>query len=106
VVFNDIVADNNALKGNKEASIISVGITVLTLFGLYDILGGIFKLFPWTHNTYQWVMFVFLVSLGFVLERHFKAAHSPYSFLETLNPKYLMLTFIQAKFITDLNRTP
>ena len=61
-----------ALQGNREAMVISSGFAVLTFFGLFDILGGIFKLFPWTHNTYQWGMFVFIVSLGFVLERRFR----------------------------------
>jgi len=61
-----------ALQGNREAMIISAGFAVLTFFGLFDILGGIFELFPWTNNTYQWGMFVFIVSLGFVLEHRFR----------------------------------
>lgn len=61
-----------ALKGNREATIITIGFSGLTFFGLYDILGGIFHLFPWEGNTYHWGMFVFIISLGFVLERRFR----------------------------------
>ena len=61
-----------ALQGNREAMIISAGFAVLTFFGLYDILGGIFHFFPWNDNTYHWGMFVFIISLGFVLEHRFR----------------------------------
>jgi len=61
-----------ALKGDRDAIIISIGFSVVTFFGLYDIIGGIFHVYAWKNNTYQWGMFVFVVSLGFVLERRFR----------------------------------
>ncbi|UCE17771.1 MAG: hypothetical protein JSV84_12930 [Gemmatimonadota bacterium] len=61
-----------ALRGNKEAKIITKGLAALCVFGIYDILGGVFKVVPWSKNTYQWGMFFFIVSLGFVLERRFQ----------------------------------
>ena len=67
-----ITSVRKAFQGNREAMIISAGFAALAFFGLYDILGGIFKVFPWSHNTYQWGMFVFIVSLGFVLEHRFR----------------------------------
>ena len=72
IVFIFILSIKKALEGNKEAIISSIGISTLAFFGLYDILGGIFKLFPWSHNTYQWGLFLFIVSLGIVLEHRFR----------------------------------
>jgi hypothetical protein len=75
---------NAAFRGNKEARIITLGFSALTLFGIYDILGGVLKLLPWTQNTYPWGMFFFIISLGFVLERRF---HSYALELEKSNVK-------------------
>ena len=61
-----------ALRRNTEAKIITIGFAALSVFGIYDILGGIFQLVPWSQNTYQWGMFFFIVSLGFALERRFQ----------------------------------
>ncbi len=72
IFFLFFTSVRKAFRGDKEAMIITSGFAVITFFGLFDILGGIFKLFPWTYNTYQWGMFVFIVSLGLVLERRFR----------------------------------
>jgi signal transduction histidine kinase len=65
-----------AIKGSTEARIILAGFTVFALFGLYDIIGGVFHFFPfWSGVIYPWGMFVLILSLGFVLERRFSKAH-------------------------------
>jgi signal transduction histidine kinase len=62
---------NAALRGNREARIITIGFAALTFFGIYDILGGVFELLPSRQNIFPWGMFFFIISLGFVLERRF-----------------------------------
>ena len=62
---------HSAIKGNKEAKIIIIGFFLFCVFAIYDILGGAFKLIPWSQNIYPWGMFFFIISLGFVLERRF-----------------------------------
>jgi signal transduction histidine kinase len=65
-----------AIRGSTEARIIIAGFTIFALFGLYDIVGGAFKLIPfWSGVIYPWGMFVLILSLGFVLERRFSRAH-------------------------------
>ena len=65
-----------AIKGSTEARIILAGFTIFAVFGLYDIVGGVFNLFPfWSGVIYPWGMFVLILSLGFVLERRFSRAH-------------------------------
>ena len=61
-----------AFKGNREATIITIGFVTFSLSAIYDIIGGAFNLIPWSQNTYYWGVFFFIVSLGFVLERRFQ----------------------------------
>jgi len=43
-----------AIKGNREARVIMIGYSALSLFGILDILGGVFSLFPWSPGWYPW----------------------------------------------------
>lgn len=61
-----------ALRGSKEARIITIGFSIFCAFAIYDIIGGILQLVPWTQNTYPWGMLFFIISLGFVLENRFQ----------------------------------
>ena len=65
-----------AIRGRTEAKIITAGFVVLGIIGLYDIIGGAFHLIPsWSEVSYPWGVFIFILSLGFVLERRFTEAH-------------------------------
>ncbi|NKB72247.1 MAG: histidine kinase [Candidatus Latescibacteria bacterium] len=63
----------SAIRGKPEARIITAGLAIFWSLGIYDILGRGLDLIPyWTGVTYPWGMFVFILSLGFVLERRFQ----------------------------------
>ena len=64
-----------AQEGNDEARIVSVGIGILLLSGLYDIAADGYGLIPNWHNMFQWGVFAFVVSLGYTIERRFVEAH-------------------------------
>jgi len=73
ILFLFVTSVQKASQGNREAVIVTAGFAVLSAFGLFDILGGIFRLYPWSQSTYQWGMFAFMVSLGLVLESRFRS---------------------------------
>ncbi len=59
-----------ALNGNFEAKLFTAGFSIFGLFGLRDIIADLKELYS-QPETYYWGMFIFLVVLGFILERRF-----------------------------------
>lgn len=63
----------SAIGGRTEARIITAGFAIFWGLGIYDILGRGLNLIPsWSGVTYPWGMLIFILSLGFVLERRFQ----------------------------------
>ncbi|MGE5676850.1 MAG: ATP-binding protein [Pseudomonadota bacterium] len=54
-----------------ETNIFVWGFSILTAFGIYDILGMYFRAVPWTHYTIPYGMFVFMLSMIYILGRRF-----------------------------------
>ena len=59
------------VKGNKEAWIFGIGIGIFALTGVYDILGWYFRVVPWTRYYTHWGLFVFILSLTYLLKGRF-----------------------------------
>jgi two-component system sensor histidine kinase ChiS len=59
-----------ALKGNVEAKLFATGFSIFGLFGLRDVLAGINGLSS-QQELYPWGMFIFILFIGFILERRF-----------------------------------
>jgi signal transduction histidine kinase len=63
----------SAIRGRTEARIITAGFAIFWGLGIYDILGrGLYLIPSWSGVTYPWGMLIFILSLGFVLERRFQ----------------------------------
>lgn len=60
---------NGALKGSYHLRVLLFGFIGLASTGLYDILGWIFKIIPWTHHIAGYGMLTFIISLLFILDR-------------------------------------
>jgi sensor histidine kinase YesM len=54
-----------ALKGDKDARTIMIGYSALSLFGILDILGGVFYLFPWSPGWYPWGILILVLVLQY-----------------------------------------
>ncbi|HWQ30878.1 MAG TPA: ATP-binding protein, partial [Negativicutes bacterium] len=54
-----------------ETNIFVWGFSILTAFGIYDILGMYFRAVPWTHYTIPYGMFVFMLSMIYILGKRF-----------------------------------
>ena len=66
----------SAVRGSRNARIISTGFIFFAGLGIYDVIGGGLELISaWSQVVYPWGMLVFILSLGIVLERQFSAAH-------------------------------
>jgi signal transduction histidine kinase len=59
------------IKGNPEAKIFGLGITIFAIAGIYDILGWYFRVVPWTRYFTHWGLFVFILSLTYLLKGRF-----------------------------------
>jgi signal transduction histidine kinase len=64
-----------ALKGNVEARIFVTGFSFLGLLGVYDLLVS-FELLPFWHGLSHWGTLLFVLSLGYILERRFTENHN------------------------------
>jgi two-component system sensor histidine kinase ChiS len=62
-----------ALRGNDEAKLFAAGFSIFGLLGLRDVLAGIKGLSP-QQELYPWGMFIFILFIGFILERRFVEA--------------------------------
>lgn len=63
-----------ANKGDNEAKIFAAGFTFLAAFGIYDVLSSIGIIFG-SYSLSHWGMAIFLLSLGFILEKRFLVIH-------------------------------
>jgi signal transduction histidine kinase len=61
------VSAKSNLKGNTKELICTIGQVVFGIFGLYDIMGWYFGVFPWTVNMAPWGMFIFQLALLYAL---------------------------------------
>jgi len=64
-----------ALKGNSEARILGVGMGIMMLSGMHDILAE-FGIVPIETAFFAWSTLIFILLLGYILERRFAQAHS------------------------------
>ncbi|HYE83117.1 MAG TPA: ATP-binding protein [Clostridia bacterium] len=51
------------------------GLSLFSLFGLYDILGMYFRVVPWSQYIIPYGMFIFLLSMIYILGRRFAEVH-------------------------------
>ncbi|MCG8604106.1 ATP-binding protein [bacterium] len=70
-----VIGIRAALKGNVEARIFVAGFSLLGLLGVYDLLVS-FELFPFWHGLSHWGTLLFVLTLGYILERRFTENHS------------------------------
>lgn len=61
------------LNGNLEAKLFTAGFSIFGLFGLRDLIADLKEEYS-QPETYYWGMFIFLIILGFILERRFVEA--------------------------------
>ncbi|MEW9123367.1 MAG: HAMP domain-containing sensor histidine kinase, partial [Thermotaleaceae bacterium] len=67
-----VIVTKRALEGDPDAKIFSIGFTILTLSGLYDILGWYFRIVPWFTFMFMWAMLIFVLLLTYILIRRFR----------------------------------
>jgi CheY-specific phosphatase CheX/two-component sensor histidine kinase len=60
-----------ARANNFETKIFVWGFSFFSLFGLYDILGMYFRIVPWSQYIIPYGMFIFLLSMIYILGRRF-----------------------------------
>ncbi len=60
-----------AKANNYETKIFVLGFSFFLLFGLYDILGMYFRIVPWSQYIIPYGMFMFLLSMIYILGRRF-----------------------------------
>lgn len=60
-----------ARANSYETRIFVWGFSIFTMFGLYDILGMYFRIVPWTQYIIPYGMFIFLLSMIYILGRRF-----------------------------------
>lgn len=61
-----------AAKANSyETKIFVWGFSLFSLFGLYDVLGMYFRVVPWSQYIIPYGMFIFLLSMIYILGRRF-----------------------------------
>ncbi|MGK5091474.1 adenylate/guanylate cyclase domain-containing protein [Deltaproteobacteria bacterium TL4] len=93
------LAIKDALNGNLNANMFTLGMTVLFLTMIRDILVD-FRILPGYWNSYtHWGMAFFLGTLGFVIERHFSVIHKR---LEVINQA--SSRFVPHQFLTILEK--
>lgn len=60
-----------AKANNHETKIFVWGFSLFSLFGLYDVLGMYFRIVPWSQYIIPYGMFIFLLSMIYILGRRF-----------------------------------
>lgn len=61
-------------KGNWDAKVFTTGFSTLTLCVIHDVLIYIFEPVHWHQKIYPWGTLIFILCLGFILERRFSEA--------------------------------
>jgi len=69
-----IISSKTSLAGNRDANLFTFGFIIITLLAIPDILVYQFELGYWHQKFYPWGMFIFILILGFILERRFAEA--------------------------------
>lgn len=64
-----VTITKNSRTRSNDTKIFIWGFSIFTLFGLYDILGMYFRLVPWTQYIIPYGMFMFMLSMIFILGR-------------------------------------
>jgi two-component system sensor histidine kinase ChiS len=108
-----VIALKSCLTGNWDANLFTSGFLILTLFAVHDILLYIFEPQYWYQKLYPWGTFIFILVLGFILERRFNEARKrlqDYAIeLETKNADLQKLDQLKDEFIANTShelRTP
>jgi len=100
-----VIAVKTSFIGNYDAKLFAVGLIILIVFAIHDILIYIFEPVGWYHKIYPWGTFVFIVVLGFILERRFNEARKrlqSYAIeLETKNAALQKLDQLKDEFIAN-----
>ncbi len=64
-----VTITKNSRTRSSDTKIFLWGFSIFTLFGFYDILGMYFRLVPWTQYIIPYGMFMFMLSMIFILGR-------------------------------------
>gem|GEM_PF-285290 len=64
-----VTITRNSRTRSSDTRIFIWGFVIFTLFGVYDILGMYFRLVPWTQYIIPYGMFMFMLSMIFILGR-------------------------------------
>lgn len=72
VILNSVYA---AVKGNKNAVIVTIGVSILCLFASYDVFQEI-RLIPRTIFITHWGLMLFLLCLAFILGKQLSQVYS------------------------------
>jgi two-component system sensor histidine kinase ChiS len=98
-------AIKTSLTGNYEAKLFTLGFTIITLCAVHDILIYIFEPVSWYQKLYSWGTFIFILFLGFLLERRFTEARKrlqAYAIeLETKNAALQELDQLKDEFLAN-----
>jgi two-component system sensor histidine kinase ChiS len=69
-----IISIKNSRTGNWDAKLFTTGFSTLTLCVIHDVLIYIFEPVHWYQKFYPWGTLIFILCLGFILERRFSEA--------------------------------
>ncbi|HEY9600220.1 MAG TPA: ATP-binding protein [Allocoleopsis sp.] len=99
------IAIKTSFIGNYDAKLLALGLIVLIVFAIHDVLVYIFAPVHWYHKIYPWGTFIFILVLGFILERRFNDARKrlqSYAIeLETKNAALQKLDQLKDEFIAN-----
>ena len=100
-----IIACKNSLKGNWDAKLFTVGFSILTICAVHDILIYIFEPTYCYHKIYPWGTLIFILFLGFILERRFNEARKRLQVyaieLETKNSDLQKINQLKDEFLAN-----
>ncbi len=99
------IAVKSSLTGNWDAKFFTAGFTILTLCAVHDVLVYIFEPVYWHQKIYPWGTFIFILFLGFILERRFNEARKrlqAYAIeLEDKNADLLKMDQLKNEFLAN-----
>jgi two-component system sensor histidine kinase ChiS len=99
------IAVKSSCTGNWDAKFFTAGFTILTLCAIHDVLIYIFEPVYWHQKIYPWGTFIFILFLGFILERRFNEARKrlqAYAIeLEDKNADLLKMDQLKNEFLAN-----